>query len=84
MNGDQLFAAVKGALVARHTSLHKVCNANGIKRQNARKALKGEWKGPKGLEVRAFLMKEAGFEVDNSEGCVVNQSCQPSTLVDNS
>lgn len=84
MNGDQLFAAVKGALVARHTSLHKVCNANGIKRQNARKALKGEWKGPKGLEVRQFLIEQAGLEVGNLEGQVVNQSCQPITMVDNS
>lgn len=72
MIDKQLYATVKAGFVARQTSLHKVCNANGIKRQNARAALLGTWKGKKGLEVRAFLIKEAGIQVGSSDESTAN------------
>ena len=72
MTNKQLYASVKAGFIARHTSLHKVCNANGIMRQNARAALLGTWKGKKGLEVRCFLMKEAGIEVGSSDEPTAN------------
>ena len=46
------FLKVRAGFVRQGTSLRQWCLANGIKRQNARKAMTGEWKGPRGLEVR--------------------------------
>lgn len=58
MNDDYL--KVRAGFVARGTSLNRWCQQNGILRENARDALKGIWKGPKGQKVRARLLKESG------------------------
>ncbi|MBE2293977.1 MAG: hypothetical protein IAF00_03470 [Phycisphaerales bacterium] len=60
------FLKVRAGFVRQGTSLRQWCLANGIKRQNARKALLGDWKGPRGLEVRELLLKASG--VSSSHG----------------
>lgn len=84
MTNKQLYASVKASFVSKESSLHKWCLAKGVKRQNARDALLGIWKGQKGKELRDLLIKESGVEVGNSEGQVANQSCQLDDVVGNS
>lgn len=44
---DHTLAHVRAGFVAQGTSLHGWCKRHGIDSQNARKALSGQWKGPK-------------------------------------
>ena len=60
-----LFAKVKGGFVAQHTTLNKWCEANGIKRQNARKAFLGEWNGPSAAALRRRLVEAAGVSMES-------------------
>lgn len=76
MTSEQLYASVKAGFVIQQTSLHKFCKENGITRQNARKALLGQWKGKKGIEVKQLLIEKSGVKVRNSKGQVANQSCE--------
>lgn len=55
------FYKVKGALIAQGLSLHGVAPPLGVSYSNAVKALKGEWKGPKGEEIKKQLCKMAGI-----------------------
>lgn len=42
---------VRAAFVARGTSFHAWCKAQGIDPHNARKAVLGTWSGPKAMEI---------------------------------
>lgn len=47
---------VRAGFVAQGTSLHAWCKQNGIDTQNARKALTGQWTGPKASLLCARLV----------------------------
>lgn len=81
MDNKQLYANVMAGFTKQHTSLHKWCNEQGYKSQNARKALLGTWKGKKALEFRQILIKESGSEVYTFSPQGVNQSCKPDATV---
>lgn len=51
---------VRAGFVAKGTSLHRWCQEHGIKSENATKALKGSWNGPRARELRAKLLKASG------------------------
>lgn len=72
MTNEQLYASVKASFVSKRSSLNKWCLAKGVRRQNARDALLGVWKGEKGKELRALLIKEAGIEVGSSDEPTAN------------
>ena len=61
MNNKQLFARIKAHFVSRETSLQTWCKENNIKRQNARSAVVGEWRGEKATALRERLATEAGI-----------------------
>jgi hypothetical protein len=56
-SGD-LYVAVRAALTARRSSLSAWCRAEGINRQTAEKALKGERHSRKAIEIRQRLISE--------------------------
>lgn len=60
MNKEYL--KIKAGFILRGTSLAGWCKAHGTDPSNARKALLGIWKGPKGQEVRRRLLKESGAD----------------------
>jgi lambda repressor-like predicted transcriptional regulator len=55
--------AVRAQLILRDSSLSAWAQQNGVKRQNLRKALLGEWQGPKAAKLveRVFndLLRDA-------------------------
>ena len=58
----QTLYRVRGGLVARGTSLHRWCIENGEDTSNARRAIAGTWKGPKGRELKVRVLAAAGVE----------------------
>ena len=60
----QLYASVKAAFIARHTSLNKWCIANNVHRQNARSALLNERKEKWAIELRMRIAVDAGIDMD--------------------
>ena len=58
----ELYNRVRGAFVAKGSSLKRWCQENGTHPSNARSALTGNWNGPRGQEMRRRLIKEAGLE----------------------
>lgn len=58
MSDDYL--KVRAGFIAQGISFSRWCRKNGILRENARKAMLGQWKGPKGQEVRRRLLRESG------------------------
>lgn len=59
-DGKQLMLEIRMGLTGRGTSFAKWCTENGIKRQNARAAVLGEWTGPKARQVVHMLRSAAG------------------------
>lgn len=59
-NGNKLLLEIRTGFVGRGTSFSKWCAENGIKRQNARAAILGEWTGPKAREVVQVLVVASG------------------------
>lgn len=55
---SDLYITVRGALIARGTSLNAWCKARGINRQTAEKALKGERFSRNGAAIRQALVDE--------------------------
>lgn len=55
-----IYAQVRAAFVARSTSLARWCAENGVKRQYAAAALKGERTGPKARALRMRIISAAG------------------------
>lgn len=53
-----LYKIVRAALVANGSSLNEWCKANGINRQTAEKALKGERHSKTAEEIRSRLVAE--------------------------
>lgn len=54
------YLKVRIGFIANGTSFNRWCQQNGIKRQNAQKALVRKWNGPKGRAVRQQLLTAAG------------------------
>ncbi len=48
---------VKAGFVSQGTSLHAWCKSNGVAPQNAHKALKGDWSGPKAAALVDAIVK---------------------------
>ncbi len=48
--------------IARGTSLSAWCRENGVKAQNAHKALRGQWTGPKAQALVSEILKFAGVD----------------------
>jgi len=61
IQGEQMMRELRSAFVARGTSFHGWCRANGINTQNARKAVTGKWRGPKATELLESLVAGAGL-----------------------
>ncbi|KAB2927397.1 MAG: hypothetical protein F9K25_14305 [Candidatus Contendobacter sp.] len=61
MNDDYL--KVRAGFIAQGISFNRWCRQNGVLRENARKAMLGQWAGPKGREVRQRLLREAGVAI---------------------
>lgn len=61
---DDLYRAVRAALVARGSSLNAWCKAAGVNRQTVEKALKGERHSANGARLRKILVEELFSEVD--------------------
>jgi hypothetical protein len=57
---SDLLKAVRGAMVTKGSSLSAACRELGVKRQNATKALCGEWRGQKADLLVNALAKAAG------------------------
>lgn len=60
-DGNKLLLEIRTGFVGRGTSFSKWCTENGIKRQNARAAILGEWTGPKAREVVQVLSAASGL-----------------------
>jgi hypothetical protein len=52
-----LYAMVRAGFVRQGASLNRWCIARGISRQNARKALLGEWRGPAAARLVSRLVE---------------------------
>lgn len=59
--GLPLYNEVRAGLILKNTSLSAWCLSQGIKRQNARLALLGGWRGPKADRIVGQLIKAAGL-----------------------
>lgn len=53
-----LLKAVRAQLILRDSSLSAWAEQNGVKRQNLRKALVGEWRGPKASKLVARVVND--------------------------
>lgn len=51
---------IRAGFVVKGTSFTAWCAARGVKHQNALKAIKGEWTGPKAELLVAELLQAAG------------------------
>lgn len=51
--------AVRAAFIAKGTTLNAWCRANGYTRQTVDKALKGQRRSKRSLEIVTLLLKEA-------------------------
>ncbi len=57
----ELLKAVRVRLIMRGTSLHAWASANGYRHQNVRKALIGDWRGPKAHALIKAVIKDSGW-----------------------
>ncbi|RKS51677.1 hypothetical protein BDE18_0934 [Paracoccus pantotrophus] len=55
------------AFAARGTSLHAWCQESGVKMQNARASLLGQWRGPKAQQLIERILEAA----ERPHGCMV-------------
>jgi lambda repressor-like predicted transcriptional regulator len=53
---------IRAGFVAQGTSLQAWCKQEGVKRQNAEKALKQTWKGPKAADLVTRILEAARVE----------------------
>ena len=60
------YNAVRGAFTAQGSSLHQWCKSHGVNHQNARKALIGQWQGPKASALVEQILKASGFRKMNA------------------
>lgn len=59
--GPSLYRAVRAGFIIMGDSLSGHCCREGIKRQNARACLLGQWKGPKAAALVRDLCQAAGL-----------------------
>jgi len=64
MGSPELFQLVRAGFVARHTSLAAWCAENGVYRQNAARALKGQSRGTAALALAIRVAHAAGVYLD--------------------
>lgn len=57
-----LYAAARAGFVRQGASFNRWCQAHGVRRENARKALLGEWRGPKAQQLVADIIKASEHE----------------------
>lgn len=62
-NGNPMLREIRMGFIGQGTSFAKWCADNGIKRQNARAAVLGEWTGPKARQVVQRLSAASSGEV---------------------
>lgn len=60
--GRELYQKVRGKLVIKGTTLNRWCIENGVTRQWAEKALKGERKGNASRELVKRIVEVAGID----------------------
>jgi hypothetical protein len=60
--GPDLLASVRAGFVARHSSLSKFCQQNGLTPSWARQVLIGKRTGPSATKARNRLARAAGLE----------------------
>jgi len=53
---------IRAGFALKGTSLHAWCKVRGIKHQNARKAIVGEWTGPKASALVTEILQAAGVD----------------------
>jgi lambda repressor-like predicted transcriptional regulator len=53
---------ILAGFIAKGTSLSAWCRENGVKSQNAHRALRGQWTGRKAQELVAEIVKFSGAE----------------------
>lgn len=53
---------ILAGFIAKGTSLSALCRENGVKSQNAHRALRRQWKGPKASDLVAEIVKCSGIE----------------------
>lgn len=58
MPSENLYIAVRTALIAKGTTLNAWCKANRVTRQTMEKALKGQREGRRSRELRERLINE--------------------------
>lgn len=56
----ELFRQVRASLVLQGKTFRALAESHGMSMQNARKALTGEWRGPKAADTVAKLARLAG------------------------
>lgn len=57
--GLQLYNEIRAGLILKNTNLSAWCLAYGVKRQNARLALLGGWRGPKADRIVKQLIADS-------------------------
>ena len=62
-----LYRSVRGALVAKGTTLNAWCIAKGVNRQTVEKALKGERHSKKGRALIDLLIEEVSEVIGNPQ-----------------
>ena len=59
----ELMVIVRAGFVRNYTTLSAWCRRRGVKRENARKALLGEWNGPKAQALREEMFEAAASRI---------------------
>lgn len=59
---EKLLRCVRAGFVTQGSSLNAWCALAGVKRQNAAKALSGEWAGPKASVLVTRIKEAAGVK----------------------
>ncbi len=62
-NRENLYHSVRSGFVGQGSSLNSWCISNGVALSNARRALLGQWNGPKAKELVARIVKASGANI---------------------
>lgn len=63
-HSSELVRQVRAGFVRQGTSLTAFCRRHAMDPANVRKALQGDWDGPKGRQVRKLVIRAANEHVD--------------------
>lgn len=61
---DYMLLRVRSAFIARRTTLHAWCRANGVDPAGAHRALNGKWAGPKAKALVEKIRVAAGVPAE--------------------